>query len=409
MIMYIIVRGDLNLSKLDLPTKHVNRTHFFLIEILDLSETPKVIASPIRINDSIFDGFVYFNNSIFNEMTDFSGSNFTRDAYFRGATAFSNATFSTDAFFNKATFNKNADFIGTSFNNVDFNNAIFRGDAQFYGARFKSALFIKANFSEDTQFGEATFGMTWFDEATFNGNASFDGAKFENAFFPKATFNRCVIFGNAIFSQNAGFSEVTFSKNALFLGTNFSGDTRFDGARFKNAFFSRATFGGYFFGWNDIKNALTCDEVTYLKLIKNFKDHGQFDDADDCYYTYRSRYMKGPSDYLAKITCGFGVRWVQTIYFGIFWLLFFGLIYFLMIVAQCHFNKYIIIKQLLNSFWFSAMVLLSVPSELYPKKIDIYKEYTSKIKYHLPILERLIGWGVLILFINTLSREMLHL
>ena len=149
--------------------------------------------------------------------------------------------------------------------------------------------------------------------------------------------------------------------------------------------------------------------MTYLGLIKNFKDYGQFDDADDCYYTYRSRNMKNSfSDTLAQYSCGFGVRWLQTIYFGIFWLVSFGLLYFLMITTQRGFKKEMIVKQLLNSFWFSAMVLLSVPSELYPRRNPIYKEYASKIKYHLPILERLIGWGILILFINTLSRTMLH-
>jgi len=50
-----------------------------------------------------------------------------------------------------------------------------------------------------------------------------------------------------------------------------------------------------------------------------------------------------------------------------------------------------------------------MPRELFPKKINIYQEYTSKIKYHLPILKRLIGWAVLILFINNLNRVMMHL
>jgi uncharacterized protein YjbI with pentapeptide repeats len=309
--------------------------------------------------------------------------------------------------------NGNTSFILAQFeNDVDFTGSKFNGDAYFGGAKLVYARFGGAEFRKGANFmGSIFIGYTDFVEATFNGSSSFGGA----------TFQYLANFAGATFRQEAGFSSVEFKRDATFSGTIFSDGAYFRGATFdESASFSRATFGGivdfvgttvggYFGGWDEIKSLLICDEVTYLRLIKNFKDHGQFYEADDCYYIYRSSNIDGPFDILAQYSCGFGVRLPQTIYFAIFWLILFGLVYFLMIVARSGFDKEMIIKQLLDSFWFSAIVLLSVPSELYPKKIDIYKEYTRAIRYHLPILERLIGWGILILFINTLSKAMLHL
>jgi hypothetical protein len=91
---HVMVKGDLNLSQSRLQTN---------------------ITSPIRINDSTFDGFVSFNDSNLDESIDLSGSNFTKDAYFRSATFsgnayFMSATFSRNAYFGRATFSRNAYF-----------------------------------------------------------------------------------------------------------------------------------------------------------------------------------------------------------------------------------------------------------------------------------------------------------
>ena len=123
---HVKVIGDLDLNKLDLPIKHVNRTSF-QIESLGLSETSKVVSSRIRINDSVFDGMVAFNNIMFNEPIDVSGSNFTKNADFRYA------TFSGFADFRYATFSGDAYFGGATFN----------GDAIFEETRFKKDLYLK--------------------------------------------------------------------------------------------------------------------------------------------------------------------------------------------------------------------------------------------------------------------------
>jgi len=44
--------------------------------------------------------------------------------------------------------------------------------------------------------------------------------------------------------------------------------------------------------WDIIKDHLNYDGVVYLSLIKNFKDLEFFEDADNCYYQYRSLAQK---------------------------------------------------------------------------------------------------------------------
>ena len=107
---HVKVKGDLDLSKSSLQTN---------------------ITSPIRINDSAFDGVVSFNYTNLDESIDLSGSNFTKKASFRGATFSGNAdfsyvTFSGDASFRGATFSGDASFRGATFGG----NAYFR-DSSF--------------------------------------------------------------------------------------------------------------------------------------------------------------------------------------------------------------------------------------------------------------------------------------
>jgi hypothetical protein len=215
-------------------------------------------------------------------------------------------------------------------------------------------------------------------------------------------FNGLAEFTNSKFSDKADFSYSTFNATADFGGSSFT----------RSIDITNAQFNGFLIGFNNIRNVLiSFNPVSYLKLIQNLKGHGQFEEADQCYYLYKLRYMSGLADFIAWLTCGFGVDWRQTIYFGLFWLLLFGLVYFMQmdLMQIREQEEYRPLRTLFDSFWFSAVVLLSVPKELYPNKEETYKAYAKHISFHLPIVERLIGWGILILFINTLSRVMLHL
>ncbi len=323
--------------------------HIVVKEDLDLSQLrlkQANIASSIRITNSMFDGLVSFRGSTFNRSTDFSGSRFG------GYTEFINSTFIMDVIFDGSTFNEDAYFEGSTFNE----------DAYFEGSAFNSNAYFK--------------------ESVFNEDAYFEGSAFNrNAYFKESVFNGDVSFNGATFNGDVSFNEATFN-----------GDDYFEGSAFR----------GYFFGWTDVKNSLIFDEPTYLGLIKNFKDHGRFDDADDCYNEYRWGKMarsKGFGffwDVLSWITCGYGIRWMNTIGLAILIMFIFGL----MFSRDVQWD----LKEALS---ISAIVLLSLPMEWHRLKRDTYPNFMNNHIYYVTF-ERLIGWSLLLILINTLSRVMIR-
>ena len=106
---------------------------------------------------------------------------------------------------------------------ISFQGFTFPGDANFSVAKFKDAEFNEAVFKGNANFSEATFevdaGFGW---ATFAGYAEFGGA----------TFEREAGFDEATFEGKAGFGDVTFEGDARFYRATFEGDSRFDGATF---------------------------------------------------------------------------------------------------------------------------------------------------------------------------------
>ena len=373
---HVIVKGDLDLSGLCLPVKHINRT-IFEIEFIDLTETLNVIASPIKISDSVFDGFVSFGNAVFTEI-NFHGSNFTKNADFKGVTFsgefdLGSATFTKDADFRRATFSGNDLFQEAM---ADFSKAIFRGYADFNGAIFsENAGFECATFSEDADFSNAIFNKI--------------------AVFKGATFGRDAAFIGATFSRDANFQEAAFSGDTNFRKAMFNAKTNFIGSRFSK----------YFFGWTDVKNKFYCDEAAYLSLIKNFKDNGQFNDADDCYYQYRFTKMFSNiqydvpgfiSDVLSLIIFGYGVKLMMTFFLALFIIFIFGL----------WFSKDMD-GDLLKALSMSVITILSLPSDWLGSEKSQYSGFISE---HIKsaTLERLIGWSLLIILVNTLSRLMIR-
>jgi len=195
------IEGVIDLSKLDLPTKTVDRTDFQK-NVLKLPTECKIIDSLINISDSEFTGDVDFSNCIFNDISRFDGAAFSKGAVFDGA------TFSGYAVFDGATFSGYAGFDG----------ATFGRDAVFDGATFSgNAGFDEATFSGNARFGGVTFGRdAVFDEATLSRGAGFDGATFRgNALFFRATFRGNALFFRATFSGDAVFSGCTFEGDVL--------------------------------------------------------------------------------------------------------------------------------------------------------------------------------------------------
>lgn len=77
------IEGDLDLSRLDLRTEHVDRTELEVKR--GLSDDIKVVRSQIIITNSEIQGHVNFGNACFKAKIIFRGVEFGRDVNFQGA------------------------------------------------------------------------------------------------------------------------------------------------------------------------------------------------------------------------------------------------------------------------------------------------------------------------------------
>jgi hypothetical protein len=311
-----------------------------------------------------------------------------RDSQFNGDADFSRAEFNSSADFDGAQFNSSAIFWGTSFKGAqaDFKRSSFYGLARFWSTRFDVEM---ADFGWSQFGGDASF---W--DAKFGGDAAFKGSRFKGT---------------------ADFMLAQFNRSVDFMGTRFE----------KELFFNDVRFISLKISWEFMRDRLICNGQTYLGLIKNFKDMEQFEDADGCYYQYRDWKRKDRDigwpkffDYLAWLSCGYGVRWQHTILSGILVMLLFGIYFEYSNIAKSISDLLTqrdardvrirnTVKSIKKSLSFSAMILLSLPSDWFPYGKD---EYSSSVKSHLysAILERLIGWGLMLLLIGTLTRLMVR-
>ena len=76
---HVIVEGDLDLGKMELPRDEQEKPHRLVQE---LSENVTIGSAPVRINDSTIEGSVSSNNSIFINSINFKESCFNDDANF---------------------------------------------------------------------------------------------------------------------------------------------------------------------------------------------------------------------------------------------------------------------------------------------------------------------------------------
>ena len=277
-------------------------------------------------------------------------------------------------------------------------------------------------------------GDVFFDHAAFSGLVDFDGT----------TFTKAANFSGSHFQEDAGFSDSQFQGEANFSRAHFAIDANFSRAKFNDADFGRAKFDKYFHlsnakvytlklsdavfsegssihlkdfnfnriavRWNSIKSHVPFNGSVYLTLIRNFRNLEQFEDQDDCYYQYRTeKQARSPRifpklfDRLAWISCGYGVRPSHTILLSVaIILLFMGIFWAGNALQPDGGQEYVKDKvsiSLNDAFYFSSMLFLGKT----PKNFSIIKGYEV-----LTVVESLMGWLLMALFLVTLSRVMLR-
>lgn len=384
----ITITGNLDLCMLKLPLGDDGRC---------------IIKMPIKITHSNIQGLTRILNVNLMGHIDFSGTTFV-NADFQGSVfskfaGFGDAIFTGYASFANVRFVDDVSFANTQFTEgtlVRFDQAIFQKDAFFWGMDSKNILFG----------GESTFRY-----AVFHGLAEFSKAVFRG----KADFSFCRFFGESIRLLNTQFcDEVSFigSKvkgTADFINNMFNNTSDFSYVSFYIADFSASNFENHIYltgatftrvnvQWNTIKNQLCCDNPVLLALVTNFRNLGQFNDSDNCYYLYRTRIqeqrglgLKKGFDFLSCISCGYGVRPFRPLCFSAFLITIFA---FLLWKGGGISG----LQSISDAFYFSALAFTANSKSII--WIGIYK--------YLGLVEGFLGWFFMALFLVTLGRTWLR-
>ncbi len=276
-----------------------------------------------------------------------------------------------DVFFNHASFSHLVDFDGTVFS--------------------KSANFSNSHFHEDAGFSEAQFhGEANFSRAHFGTDANFSRARFNDADFGRARFDKNFALANAkIYTLR--LSDATFTKGSYI--------------HLKDLNFNRIVVR-----WGSIRDHLPFNGSVYLTLTKNFRNLEQFEDEDCCYYQYRKekqartkRFFPKFIDSLVWLACGYGVRPAHTVFLSIAVILLFTGIFWMGhalevdgTTEQTQQNASISLN---DALYFSSMEFLGRS----PQNLNIIEGYE-----YLTVMETLVGWLLMALFLVTLSKVMLR-
>lgn len=435
----VTVSGSLNLSGIE---PRIMRREFVITdsEIGDADLSGVVFEGAVnltgtRFDDLTFESAVFSQGAIFDQIevsgdASFEGAHFKRDASFSGSRFSGAAEMNFTAFDDYGYFAESA-FLG----GLRISSSAFQGFADFYGARISGdficlntefsdgAGFMSTEFEKDANFGMSSFaGYTSFEGSVFRGDANFALARFDKA----------VYFGDITFEGDAIFGLTEFEGLANFAGTHFLGDLNLNSARIDAFVLENTTFGsasrinlkGAEFRrltapWSQMKDHLLYDGATYLALVKNYQDLEWFEDADDCYYDYRREAQRRKPfgwgriiDYLAWITCGYGVRPSYPFVWSIVVMALFGMVFYLGkgIQRQPVKENPERLKEdspaegtpasLHESIYFSALVYLYSTSSVDFRPSGIYR--------YLVILEGVLGWFFLSLFLVSLGRVMIR-
>ncbi len=427
------VSGDLNLSQVAQVYQEFRVANSNFLGNVSLDGT--IFRDSVDLKGSTFEGFVSFDKSQFSEEASFSRASFLKDVSFRLA-GFSRATS-----FRSCRFLENAIFDNTKFDgNADFKGALFGGAASFVLAQFtrptsfQNAIFFNTVSFESAQFGDATD----FRNSTFKDDASFPGTRFLSAvFFGLSRFDKGALFAAASFggffeftgvefNDTAIFALARFADNAHFVGAVFHKDLSLESARVYSIQLDNVTFGEnstinlkdadftkFPVHWDILKDRLDYNGATYLALVKNYKSLEWFDDADDCYYQYRMISLTTEhwgwskiADFISWISCGFGVRVSYVSLWCLITIFIFGVIFW----AGNGMRRFehegleipggpekieIFRVSLVDAMYFSVAMFTTSQAPVNNYPVRFYR--------HLAMLEGILGWFFMGLFVVVLS------
>lgn len=417
----LTIEGETILSGTSFGNASFDDAHF--MGMADLSSTSFVDAS---FSGTAFDSPTIFDGASFQGDVSFEDAAFALDASFNhalfgGAAIFNYSRFGYYTYFSGAQFLDDALFSNVRFQGTtDFTQAIFRGHANFFETSFASA----SSFSDGAFAGPAHFGM-----ASFGGLSSFGNVLFEReANFALARFSDAAYFADARFEDDALFGLTKFEDVASFQGASFQADLNFKGGSISTLLLERASYGPgcrivlndtdfnrIKAPWSSISRHVVWDPGAYLALVESYHRMGWPRDEDDCYYQYRRMDQDGKGlgwsraiDTLAWLSCGYGVRPSYAVVWSLLTILAFALLFWLgdgirrsarPLQGPAEVDPVPERVTFRNALFFSTMIFLSQgPIDFLP---------VGRHRYYV-ILEGILGWLLLALFLVTLGRVMIR-
>ena len=372
-----------------------------------------------------FGGPAVFEGALFREAVSFADARFSQDAFFSEARFLADANFNYSDFASYSYF-YNSQFAGDAlFSDVDFTGPLdfsaarVSGKANFFQSRLESASFFDAVFSGPAHFGLAVFsGLSSFGGAVFAGEANYVLARFSDAaYFSGARFQDLALFGLTKFEDIVSFQEASFAGDLNFKSASIS-TILLEKARYGKSsrlILNDTDFARFKVHWDEIEEHVVWEPAAYLALVSNYHGLGWSGDEDDCYYQYRwlNQANKDWSwsraiDILAWLSCGYGVRPGYAVAWSLLTILGFGLVFWRgdgirRSAKPLHepaeedgLPEHVTFR---NALFFSTMVFLSQgPIDFLP---------VGKNRYYV-ILEGILGWLLLALFLVTLGRVMIR-
>jgi len=364
----------------------------------------RVVKSEINISDSEFEEEVDLSWAVFEKPVAFwKGPESPHrkpsitTCRFNKEVSFFMSKFNEGVNFYKAEFAKQVNFTTTEFNNgAGFCQTRFDKDVDFERARFSSSYFAGTWFAGDTDLSSAVF----------DGNAVFDGARFDGeANFRSAEFNKEAVFSHVGFNKGADLRDATFGAKISFVSTTLE-TMKIDWKQIKGVVWDNDT--------RTSTRKLAYDEQFYIFLIKTFKEHGQFRDADEAYYDYRSRTRKFKKCYdptrvieviFLDLSCGYGVKPFRALLFGMAIILIFSGLYY-QFEAIKNRGKLDSIPKFKDALYFSVNTFTRVGhGDWYPTEEFLWVWKIKICRFRtLAMLEGLLGWLILALFLITLGK-----
>lgn len=368
---------------------------------------------------------VFFDGAQFQDNVSFEDALFKKDASlkdvrFLGTAEFNYSRFDSYTYFSGAQFFADAlfsdvDFSGTS----DFSAASFIGKANFFQSRFNVASFSNAIFAGPAQFGLTRFlGLASFGQVVFVDDAVFSLARFSDAaYFSGAEFREIALFGLTKFEDIVSFQSAEFDKDVNFKGGSISTmllEKSIYG-RESRIILNDTDFARLKAHWSEIEGNVVWEPGAYLALVNNYHGLGWSRDEDTCYYQYRSLNQAQSGwgwskaiDVLAWLSCGYGVRPGYAVAWALLTILAFALVFWKgdgirRSAKPLHepaeedtLPEHVNFR---NALFFSTMVFLSQgPIDFLP---------VGRHRYYV-ILEGILGWLLLALFLVTLGRVMIR-